>query len=157
VDIHVRMVDFVCRVPVFMIVHRRDHAHSCQILHEFIIQIWSFTPNSLQLNVRPACPNHSEGGYKHCPQCSDIEGDFILKLINTGITTLISEGVNVCLFSFAGKSSGVVKMVLNKIEVSLRSKKRNRNEQSNNVQVKNYEGTKMSVNTLSFAPLLLRR
>jgi hypothetical protein len=49
------------------------------------------------------------------------------KLSNIGITSLISEGVNVCLCTFAGESSRVSKLVVNKIEVSSRTK-RNRLE-----------------------------
>ncbi len=88
-----------------------------------LYEFGSFTPNLLQLYVRPACPNHPEGGYQHFLQCLDREGNILSKLSNIGITSLISEGVNVCLYTFAGESSRVVKLILNKIEVSVRSKK----------------------------------
>jgi hypothetical protein len=61
-------------------------------------------------------------------QCTDRKGKVLSKLNNIGITSLISEGVNVCLYSFAGESSQVVKLVVNEMKVSLRSKKRNRIE-----------------------------
>ncbi len=88
----------------------------------------SFTQHSLHLNVWPACRNLPEGGYQHCPQCLDRESDVLSKLSNVCNTSLISEGVNVCIYTFAGESSGVGKLVFNKIEVSVRSKKQNRIE-----------------------------
>ena len=52
----------------------------------------SFTPNSSNPNIRPACPNPPYFGEKHCPACTEREGMVHWTLNNS----TISSGVAHC-------------------------------------------------------------
>jgi hypothetical protein len=86
-----------------------------------------FSPNSLNLNVRPACPHLPDSGYKHCPACTDWKGEVHATLNNIAISVIVSEAVNVFCYSFAGESCKFVKFFINRIKITTCSKKHNRN------------------------------
>ena len=59
-------------------------------------KVGSFMLNSLQMNVRMACPHLPNGGYKHFPTCTDSEGKQVHSTFNNiKINPIISEGVDV--------------------------------------------------------------
>lgn len=104
---------------VWLRIHKKPH-HCHYAIHDgFIIRLWNTHTKLLQVQVRPACPHLPDSGNKHCPTCTDRDGrwDVHSKLNNIAISSVINEGVNVFCYTFAGVSSGFVKLVLNRITV----------------------------------------
>jgi hypothetical protein len=71
------------------------------------------------MNERPACPLPPPpvGKYAPCPNVDEFEGTVQLSLYNTALQVFVSGRVNCLLLLFASPSSGVVKYILNNINV----------------------------------------
>ena len=94
---------------------RKKHVHHCKIHCKFIIQMLSFAPILSPVNVRQqACPHLPDGVYKHCPACTDWEGEVHWTLNNIASSSMISEGLKniLCCSTFAGESSNIMKFSL---------------------------------------------
>ena len=87
-------------------------------------KIGEFTPNLLIVNARPMCPNAANRGYKDCPACSDSKGEALTKTINSAVKWLIKQGVNVLVYTLAGESSDVVKLIAKNIAVEVAKKRK---------------------------------
>ena len=75
----------------------------------------SFAPILSPVNVRQqACPHLPDGVYKHCPACTDWEGEVHSTLNNIASSSMISEGLKniLCCSTFAGESSNIMKFSL---------------------------------------------
>ncbi len=75
---------------------------------------------SFNCNIRPVCllTPPPLGKYANCPAVTDLEGEVCATLHNIALLAFASAGINCLLLSFAGKSCGIIKKVLNDIRVN---------------------------------------
>jgi hypothetical protein len=94
-----------------------------RIIDEVSFDDLTFLFNNSRLfncNVQPACllTLPPLGKYANCPAVTDLEGEVFATLHNIALLAFASAGINCLLLSFAGKSCGIIKKVLNDIQVN---------------------------------------